>query len=511
MKYKGILFSFITASFLFSCKTVNIPGQGDGKIDITFVHVNDVYEIAPLEGGKTGGLARVATLKKQELVKNPNTFLTMGGDFVSPSVYGSLTYQGSRIRGKQMIGSMNAAGFDMVTFGNHEFDIAEKELMERIAESTFGWVSSNVFHVINQTPVQFQNQNNKEFIPEYIIKDIKDADGTTARIGFIAVTIPANPAEYVKYADPIQTAVDTYNKIKDSCDAIIALTHVGVEDDKKIADALPGLDLILGGHEHDMRFVKENGIYILKAHANAKSAYVVKLSINKRSKKVKADPKLVNLDETIALDSTTNITVQKWVKIANDNYASSGFDANAVVLSSGEPLEGREGPVRSSETNLTKTIAEAMLFAAPKADAAVYNSGSIRVDDILYAPITQYDILRTLPFGGGIRELELKGSLLIQTLDVGRKNKGIGGYLQYANISFNESANTWSVQGQPIDPNKTYRIATSDFLITGKETNLAFFNEKNPDVVKMYPAETTVGNPLSDIRMAVIKYLQQKK
>src|ERR1044072_8260601 len=113
-----------------SCRTTR-PGYGlkdDGKIEVTFVQVNDVYEIAPLGGGKEGGMARVATLKKQYQKDNRNTFLVIAGDFLSPSVYNRLVYEGKRIRGAQMVDAMNAAGMDFAVFGNHEFDINESEL-----------------------------------------------------------------------------------------------------------------------------------------------------------------------------------------------------------------------------------------------------------------------------------------------------------------------------------------------------------------------------------------------
>jgi 2',3'-cyclic-nucleotide 2'-phosphodiesterase (5'-nucleotidase family) len=511
MNFRSFLSFTIVLTLFISCRSGRSASGDNGKIDITFVQVNDVYEIAPLEGGKTGGMARLATLKKQELQKNPNTFLVMSGDFVSPSVYGSLNYKGKRIRGAQMIDAMNAAGFDLVGFGNHEFDITEKELQERIDSSRFQWIASNAFHVVNKNTAPFKNSITKEFIPLYYIKTIKDADGTSVKLGFISVVLEANPADYVIYSDPVSSAVQTYNLIKDSCDAVVAITHMAIKDDKRLADSLPQLAAILGGHEHDMRFAKENGVYITKAHANAKSAYVVKLHINKKKHNIKTDPRLVYLDENVAFDAATDAVVQKWTKIVNDNLGSSGFDANKVLSYSGGPLEGRETYVRRQATNLTDIIANAMLFAAPQADAAIYNSGSIRVDDVLNPPITQYDILRTLPFGGGLRELDIKGDLLVQTLNAGLANKGIGGWLQYANISYNEANKTWSLKTQPINPAKTYRIVTSDFLITGKETNLSFFNEKNPGVVKVYPAKTGGGDIQSDVRLAVIRYLEQRR
>ena len=497
-------------TLFFSCRT-KVPQGDDGKISLTLVLVNDVYEIAPLEGGKSGGMARVATLKKQTLQQNKNTLLLMAGDFVSPSVYGSLTYEGKRIRGRQMIDAMNAAGFDIVGFGNHEFDIPEKDLQDRIDESNFTWISANAFHKKKGFVEPFQKTTTKESFPKYYFKTISDDDGTIARIGFISVVLPSNPAEYVSYTDPVSTAIETYNLIKDSCDATIAITHMTIEDDIKLAKALPGLAMILGGHEHDMKFEKIKRVYIAKAQANAKSAYVTTLHINKKRSKIFTEkPKLVSLDEKITLDSITNLTVQKWVKIANDNYAASGFDAAAVIPYNGEPLEGREGYTRRGSTNLTKLITDAMLFAAPQAEAAIFNSGSIRVDDILYPPITQYDILRTLPFGGGLRELDIKGDLLIKVLEAGLTNRGSGGWLQFGNINMSKE-HSWMINNLPIDSVKTYKIVVPDFLITGKETNLGFFNEQNTGVIKMYPAQTSVGHPQSDVRLAIIKYLEQKK
>ena len=90
---KLLLYSFLSVSvFINACSsTKNIAGN-NSKIDITIVQINDVYEIAPLDGGKVGGMARVATVKKEYQNKNANTLLIIAGDFVSPSVYNSLKF-----------------------------------------------------------------------------------------------------------------------------------------------------------------------------------------------------------------------------------------------------------------------------------------------------------------------------------------------------------------------------------------------------------------------------------
>lgn len=318
-----------------SCKVIKNTAvtKDDGKIEVDLVQINDVYEIAPIAGGKEGGMARVASLKKQYKKSNPNTFLVIAGDFISPSVYNSLQYNGQRIRGAQMIECMNAAGMDLAVLGNHEFDFSEKDLQERINESNFLWVSSNTFHKIKDSIVPFIKTNVTGAVPfpEKFIMNVKDADGTTAKIGFIGLTLSSNPKEYVSYKDPLTTAKQLYDQLKDSVDAVVAVTHQEVEDDIKLASELPGLAAIIGGHEHSGVFRKTGNVNITKAEANARTAYVIKLVINKHTHHFNTTPELHYLNEKVALDSATNIVVQKWKKIAEDNYASLGFDPKKLL------------------------------------------------------------------------------------------------------------------------------------------------------------------------------------
>jgi len=496
-----------------ACKSARITSSvtEDGKFEVVFVQVNDVYEISPLSGGKSGGLARVHTLKKQYLQSNPNTFLVMAGDFLSPSVYNSLMHEGKRIRGKQMVDVMNAAGMDLVIFGNHEFDFYENELLDRINESAFQWISSNTFHQVKDSIIPFAKIMRSFTIPmpEYIIMRLKDKDGTTANIGIIGLTIPVNKAEYVNYSDPLITAKKIYNRIKDSVDAFVAITHQFAGDDKKLAAEIPGITVILGGHEHRMIFEKVGGVYITKAHSNARSAYIVKIQIDKTAKRVNVVPELKYIDESIALDSATNRVVQKWEDIAEKNYSALGFDPKKIVVSNLDSLDGRDDNTHYGSTNLTKLIVAAMVNAAPQADVAIFNSGAIRIDEILKMPLAQYDILRTLPFGGGIREVDMKGSLLIKTLDQGKDNKGGGGFLQYnEDVSYDPDDKQWILKSVPIDSSKIYRVALTDFLITGREVNLSYLNLNNPEIVKVYEAQTMVSHDQSDIRLAIIRYLE---
>ncbi len=174
----------------------------------------------------------------------------------------------------------------------------------------------------------------------------------------------------------------------------------------------------------------------------------------------------------------------------------------------GEPLDGREAYIRTQSTNFTKLIVAAMEKASPAADVAIINSGSIRVDDILQMPVTQYDIIRSLPFGGSIMEVDIKGSLLIKILFAGYKNMGIGGYLQYSpTVTYDTFTSDWSLKNIPIEANKVYKIAITDFLMTGGEANMSFLTKDNPDIVKVYPVFTDMSDLRSDIRRVIIGYM----
>jgi 2',3'-cyclic-nucleotide 2'-phosphodiesterase (5'-nucleotidase family) len=504
------LFNYFLLLFIIGaagCKTASVKGD-DGKLEVVFVQVNDVYEIAPLSAGREGGVARIATLKKQLKKKNPNTFLVMAGDFLSPSIYFSLRYNNVPVRGKQMVESLNAAGLDLAVFGNHEFDILEGQLQQRMDESSFDWISGNAFQKTNTGLQPFK----KNGVPLKGTKTLSlvDGDGTRIKLGIISAILPFNRAEYVGYTDALSTAKKLYNEIKDSVDAVIALTHQSEDDDKRLAREIPDLYLIMGGHEHDNRFLKEGNILITKAHANAKSAYVLKLDIDKKKKKSSVSPELVYLNQDIPLDLATDAVVKKWTSIAEKNFSTLGFDASKIILEKKPVLEldGRETEVRRTSTGLTQVIVKGIETAAPQSEVSIMNGGSIRVDDVLQVPLTEYDIIRSLPFGGSIREVEMKGSFLKQVMDQGRKNIGTGGYLHF-NDYVQLHNGQWLIKGSPLDPARIYRVAITDFLLTGKEMNLEYLNPENLGIVKVYEAAKSREDPRSDIRLAVIRYLEK--
>src|ERR1044072_3623811 len=131
---RALALLLFVATFL----TVAAQEKSQCNVKVTLLQVNDVYQFAPVDQGKAGGLGRVLTLRKAIQQENPNTLLLMAGDTISPSVE-SITYKRA-----QMIEEWNAIGLDHATYGNHEFGFGPDVLAQRVKESKFGWTAANV-------------------------------------------------------------------------------------------------------------------------------------------------------------------------------------------------------------------------------------------------------------------------------------------------------------------------------------------------------------------------------
>lgn len=512
---KSIKF-LLFASFIFvvACTGTKkgIQTQDDGIIEVIFLQVNDVYEIAPLEGGKVGGMSRVATLRKQLLAENPNTLTVLAGDFLNPSVIATLPYdENEKIKGRHMVDVMNHTGIDLVCFGNHEFDIKENELQQRLDESQFQWVSTDVFHKTEEGVFPFHKMRNgkKEYIPETWTWEVKDADGTKIKIGFFSACIDANPVEYVSYKNPYFEAENACKKLKNETDVVFGLTHLDIKQDLELAALVPDVPLIMGGHNHDNMIHKVENVVITKADANAKTAYVHRLKFNTKTKKTEASHKLIQLNESIALDSTVNAVVKKWTDLADKKFAQQGFSPHDILLTLDEPLDGRENSVRNKQTNLGHLITESMSEAFyDQNDCALVNSGSIRLDDQLSGSISQLDIIRALPYGGKILELKMTGKLLHVILNEGLASKGTGAYLQWDKIEYNDQTKSWVVNNEPLNPENEYSVIISDYLLLG--IDLKTLHKNSVGLLKINDkSDDNPNNPVNDIRTAIVQYIKK--
>jgi len=465
-------------------------------VNINLLQLNDIYEITPVEGGSRGGLARVATVRKQLRQANPRTYTVLGGDFLSPSALGTAKINNTPLAGQQMVAVLNTLGLDYATFGNHEFDIPENSFYQRLQESRFRWFSGNVSDSKGQP---FKG------VPRSIVFNVRGDRGAIVKVGLIGVTLDSNKPKYVSYTDPLATAKQQVAALKGKVDILVAVTHLSIESDRILAETIPEIDLILGGHEHEniQQWRGRDFTPIFKADANARTVYIHQLRYDTKKRSLQINSRLMPITDKIPDEPKTAQVVKQWVERGYQAFRANGFEPTQEVAKISVPLDGLESSVRNKSTSLTQLIAEAMLQEVQNADLAIFNGGSIRVDDVIPpGSITQYDVIRILPFGGKVVAVEMKGTLLKRVLDQGQANKGIGGYLQTAKVTQEPNSRNWLINGQLLDLQKTYTVAINDFLITGKEQGLDFLNTQQPELKLI--AEKR------DIRFVVIDQLKKQ-
>lgn len=473
-----------------------VPDPTPGTVRLTILHINDVYEITPAEGGKTGGLARVATLLRDLERRNPNTIMTLGGDFLSPSAVGTARVNGERLAGRQMVAVLNAVGLDVAVLGNHEFDLTREELQRRIAESRFAYVTANA--------TDSAGRGFPDVRPRLILAFAAGGAGGTdsVRVGITGVVVDANRRPWVRYAPFADALRNQVAALRDGVEAVVALTHLSLSQDAELAESVRGLDVILGGHEHENFLLRRGADWtpIVKADANARSVAVVDLDLAK-GRPPRVAVRLLLITDSIPEDPTVAAEVRRWTDLADAAFRRDGFDPAAPVTTLTEPLDAREVIIRNEQNAFARLLAAAFRAELPGADLALVNSGSVRLDDRLPAgPLTQYDLIRLLPFGGTVVEATMRGSLLQRVLEQGERNRGGGGYLLRANVA--PTGEGWRVGNAPLDTARTYRIATSDFLVSGGEAGLGWLREGAPGL--------RILGPKRDVRLVLMDELRRR-
>ena len=509
---------------LFSCKinenvtSTTSVSKDDGLIEFTILQLNDVYEIAPLEGGKVGGMARVATIYQQLKKENPNTFFVLAGDFLNPSLLATMKYEGKRIKGRQMVEVMNACGVDLVVFGNHEFDVKEHELQARINESNFDWIGANILQVKvdstvpgNKYLVPFHKEKNgqQEIIEETYTWKIKDTDGTALDIGILSAVIDKNQVDYVFYQDYMEEATKSYLELIGKTDLILGLTHLEINQDLQLAAQLPNVPLIMGGHDHHHMQYDVGNVSITKADANAKSAYIHRFKVNKNTRKHTLNSELLHITDSIAEEAKVKTIVDKWGSVLNDKLSSIYPKPQEIIYNSEEKLDGRDEVIRTQPTKLGAIFTKSFAMAAKKkADLAFMNSGSVRLDDQLEGEIIAMDIFRAMPFGGQVWEVDIKGETLTKILNIGLNEQyGKGGYLQTYNVKLDTEKKMWMIEGKALNPNTVYHVAFNDYLYTRSASIKELFQSLPADK----PNVTDEKDVRRDVRLAVIEYMKGLK
>ncbi|EOX8451060.1 bifunctional UDP-sugar hydrolase/5'-nucleotidase UshA [Salmonella enterica subsp. houtenae] len=476
--------------------------EKDKTYKITILHTNDHHgHFWRSEYGEYGLAAQktlVDSIRKAVAQEGGSVLLLSGGDINTGVPESDLQDAEPDFRG------MNLIGYDAMAVGNHEFDNPLTVLRQQEKWATFPFLSANIYQ---------KSTGERLFKPWTIFtrQDIKIAvigltTDDTAKIG--------NPEyftdiEFRKPAEEAKVVIQELN-MNEKPDVIIATTHMGHYDngdhgsnapgDVEMARSLPAgsLAMIVGGHSQDpvcmasenkkqVNYVpgtpcapdKQNGIWIVQAHEWGK--YVGRADFefhNGEMKMVNYQLIPVNLKRKVTWDNGKSERVLYTPEIAENPHMLSLLtpfqnkgkaQLEVKIGSVNGLLEGDRSKVRFVQTNMGRVILAAQI-ARTGADFGVMSGGGIR-DSIEAGDITYKSVLKVQPFGNIVVYADMSGKEVVDYLTaVAQMKPDSGAYPQFANVSFvakEGKLTDLKIKGEPVDPAKTYRMATLSFNATG--------------------------------------------
>ncbi|EEO3096753.1 bifunctional UDP-sugar hydrolase/5'-nucleotidase [Salmonella enterica subsp. enterica serovar Kentucky] len=476
--------------------------EKDKTYKITILHTNDHHgHFWRSEYGEYGLAAQktlVDSIRKEVAQEGGSVLLLSGGDINTGVPESDLQDAEPDFRG------MNLIGYDAMAVGNHEFDNPLTVLRQQEKWAKFPFLSANIYQ---------KSTGERLFKPWAIFtrQDIKIAvigltTDDTAKIG--------NPEyftdiEFRKPAEEAKVVIQELN-MNEKPDVIIATTHMGHYDngdhgsnapgDVEMARSLPAgsLEMIVGGHSQDpvcmasenkkqVNYVpgtpcapdKQNGIWIVQAHEWGK--YVGRADFEFRNGEMKmVNYQLipVNLKKKVTWDNGKSERVLYTPEIAENPqmlslltpFQNKGKAQLEVKIGSVNGLlEGDRSKVRFVQTNMERVILAAQI-ARTGADFGVMSGGGIR-DSIEAGDITYKSVLKVQPFGNIVVYADMSGKEVVDYLTaVAQMKPDSGAYPQFANVSFvakEGKLTDLKIKGEPVDPAKTYRMATLSFNATG--------------------------------------------
>jgi 5'-nucleotidase / UDP-sugar diphosphatase len=454
----AILFALIAISTAALAETVNI----------TFLLTNDIDKFAGEE--KRGGIGRLNAVVKAERAKGHVVYVH-AGDTISPSLLSGLD------KGEHMIALFNMAPPDAFTPGNHEYDFGPEVFLTRMSEAKFPLLAANL-----RDP-----QGN--LIPNFADTLMIERGGV--KIGIVGLTnddsyVVSSPGN-LKITNAVETGLAAAKQLRDTgADLVVALTHSGRAEDNEML-ASHAFDLILSGHDQDL-LVQYDG-HTAMAESYEQADYIIALDVAVDVEEKDGKRSLTWHPNFRIIDSATVTPDPETQKKIEELQAELGKELAVAIGSIATPLDSRRAKVRTSEAAIGNLIADASR-AAVGADIAITNGGGIRGNKEYAAgsKITRGDVLTELPFGNKNVKVEITGKAIRAALEngVSQVEKVAGRFPQVSGLSFvydpskppGERIVSVSIASAPLDPAKTYTLATNDFLLGGGDGYAALKDAK---------------------------------
>ena len=503
----------LIAMFIFVI-TPNVEAATDGTAELVIFHTNDLHaRVNPEDdNGQTIGLAEMsAAIKAIEMKNSTSLWLDAGDTFHGmPQINIS--------QGENMVTLLNATTLDAMVPGNHDYNYGAEQLKNFRKKLNAMILCANVV----------QSNSQKYIFKPYQIYKLSN----NIKVGVFGLTTPetvykSNPNNTVgiEFLDPIEQAKDMVEKMRSKCDVLIALTHIGIEEGSKItsdiiAKEVPGIDLIVDGHSHnalpDGLMVDDTLIVQTGWHGHKLGRVTISLNNHKITAK-KAE--LLSAEDVSEIAPNPDPGVKKILK--NIEQRNSKL-LKEVVAHSDRGLASNQEVVRRQESELGNLAADSFRWKTG-ADIAVINGGGLRAD-LPSGDVRRGDVMSIFVFGNTVQVAKIKGSAIREMLEhsIYEYPASFAGFLSVSGMtySFNPSkpvghrVDEIRIGGKPLDEEKTYKIASLDFLFAGgdgydmlKEAEVIVKYQTAEEIMSEYMGKIGMG----DIKVGRIKIIKESE
>ncbi len=518
-----------------------VPAMADTTLHL--LHINDLHSrILPIGSSDStcsaeddaagecfGGIARVATaintLRGELQAAGENVLVLDAGD----QFQGSLFY--STFKGDVEAEFMEAIGFDVMAVGNHEFDDGPENLARFLETVSFPVISGNL-------DLSQSNVLNDEMVPDHVVLEVGGVQVGIISALAVDTAETSSPGPSIIFQNEIealQADVDALTEM--GVDIIIALNHVGLPADMRIAEAVTGIDVIVGGHSHTYLSASDPdraGAYptfvtnpegtlvpIVQAYAYSKYLGHLEVTFDDEGNVIWAQGDTILLDASIEPDAAIAARVAELAGPIEETMA-------VVIGEATDVIDGSRETCRAVECAMGNLVADAMLNRVREQgiDVAIQNGGGVRAT-IDGGEVTMGDVLTVLPFQNSLATFQLTGAGIVEALEngVSQVADGAGRFPQVSGMRY-----VWDADAEPgsrivsveietadgfvpVDPEAVYGVVSNNYMRGGGDGYVSFTTAANAydfgpnleQVVADYVGANSPYTPYTDGRISQVE------
>lgn len=405
---------------------------------LTIIHTNDIHS-------QLACISKISGYINNQKEINNNCIAIDCGDIMTGSIH-NLLFNGE-IEGALI----KNVDYDLLAIGNHEFDLDQSALTRYMETTKKQFINANI---------KFNDQFDDIPISSTIIKQIEDV-----KIGFVSVTTFALETRLKDFDMTIEMpliALERYVKQlrEDGCDIVVAMNHIGYNEDLKALETISGIDLIVSAHSHTV-ISEIDDINVVQTGSYAQNIGHIELEIENKQI-INIDYKLIDIASIDKIDQSIEEVFEHYDKIVSKV-------GDEVIANTSTRLIGNREEISEKHTNLGALVCDSFMHVAEKnniqCDFAILNARGIRVD-INPGDIKVKDIYQVVPFDRNIKVVSIKGKDLISAITTGNFVQCSNLYIEYDECKsrlFYQKNN----QLIEVDEKLNYKLATNEYVLTG--------------------------------------------